>query len=95
MQDGADGGGNSSHRDPGAEVDAELGGIPLMTRFRGESAALDEHWQGRTIAVVLRQPKSVTILMSPLSGSSSTSPDRLRRRQRAQEIAETASRACS
>jgi hypothetical protein len=29
MQDGADGGGDNSHRDPGAEVDAELAGIPL------------------------------------------------------------------
>jgi hypothetical protein len=24
-----------------------------MTRFRAEIAALDEHWQGRTIAVIL------------------------------------------
>jgi hypothetical protein len=65
MQDGADGGGNSSHRDPGAEVDAELGGIPLMTRFRGESAALDEHWQGRTIAVVLRHTEAGDNLDEP------------------------------
>jgi hypothetical protein len=29
-------------------------GIHPMTRFRGESATLDEHWQDRTIALMLR-----------------------------------------
>jgi hypothetical protein len=29
-----------------------------MTRFRAEIAALDEHWQGGTIAVMLRHAKA-------------------------------------
>jgi hypothetical protein len=50
-----------------------------MTRFEAEIAALDEHWQGRTIAVMLRQIKflvgDIRAAMSLVDGTLVTMPD--------------------